>query len=216
MKYDSIIFDMDGTLWDAVDSYTAIWNKTLTDCRVEREPVKRDELIALMGHPLKEIAAILVPGLRGDALEGFFSKLEENDLAMMPVLGGRLYPGVRETLAELHSRGIPMFMVSNCGPEGLPMFLEFTGLTPYITDTLSYGQTGVEKDVNIRTLQERYNLRSPLYVGDTRGDLLSTRRAGAAFAWASYGFGLDFKAEEADHVLPDITALTSLFENQEQ
>ena len=27
-KFDSLIFDMDGTLWDAVDSYCEIWNVT--------------------------------------------------------------------------------------------------------------------------------------------------------------------------------------------
>lgn len=212
MKHDAIIFDMDGTLWDAVDSYAEIWNRTLADCGVARRPVTRDELIALMGHPLKEIASILVPMLEGEALEAFFARLEANDKAMMPRLGGRLYPGVRETLASLHDAGVAMFMVSNCGPEGLPMFLDYTGLRPFIADTLSYGQTGVEKDVNIRTLMERYKLKHPLYAGDTRGDLLSTRRAGAAFAWASYGFGLDFEASDADYVLNTISDLKTIFQ----
>lgn len=210
MNYDSIIFDMDGTLWDAVDSYAAIWNRTIEDCRLKRLPVTRDELVALMGRPLKEIASILVPGLGRSALEAFFSRLGENDAAMMPVLGGRLYPGVRETLEELHRCGRKMFIVSNCGPVGLPVFLEYTRLSHVITDTLSYGQTGEDKDVNIRVLAERYTLGRPLYVGDTRGDLRSTRRAGACFAWAAYGFGLDFNPAEADHVLksfPDLLAI---------
>ena len=209
MRYDSIIFDMDGTLWDAVDSYAAIWNKTLLDCGVQRRPVARDELIALMGKPLKEIASILVPGLDGPALDVFFARLEANDLEMMPRLGGRLYPGGAATLRELSESGMPLFMVSNCGPEGLPMFMDYTGLRPYFRDWLSYGSTGRDKDVNIRALVERYNLVRPLYVGDTVGDLRSTRRAGVAFAWASYGFGLDFNPAEADivlHAFPDLVS----------
>lgn len=212
MKHDAIIFDMDGTLWDAVDSYAEIWNRTLADCGVARRAVTRDELIALMGHPLKEISSILVPSLGGAELEAFFARLEANDKAMMPRLGGRLYPGVRDTIAALHAAGTPMYMVSNCGPDGLPMFLDYTGLRPFIADTLSYGQTGVEKDVNIRTLMQRYTLTRPLYVGDTRGDLLSTHRAGAAFAWASYGFGLDFDAADADYVLNTFSDLKTIFE----
>ena len=31
-KYDSLLFDMDGTLWDAVDSYCAIWNAAIDVC----------------------------------------------------------------------------------------------------------------------------------------------------------------------------------------
>ncbi len=54
---------------------------------------------------------------------------------MMPVLGGRLYPGVRETLEEL-SRNSRLFMVSNCGPDGIRNFLKFTGLGEIMTDHL--------------------------------------------------------------------------------
>ena len=38
---DALIFDMDGTLWDAVDSYCEIWNRTFrdfgVDCTVGRD-----------------------------------------------------------------------------------------------------------------------------------------------------------------------------------
>lgn len=210
MTYDSIIFDMDGTLWDAVDSYAAIWNCTLADCGVRRPPVTRDELISLMGKPLAEIAAILVPGLQGDELKTFTDRLRVNDAAMLPDLGGKLYPGVRDTMEQLMARGVRLFMLSNCGPQGIPVFLDYTGLGPFVTDYLSYGSTGHDKDVNIRTLVERYNLVSPLYVGDTVGDLLSTRRAGIPFAWASYGFGLDFNPDDADIVLSSFSDLAKI------
>lgn len=29
MDYDAYIFDMDGTLWDAVDGYCDVWNATI-------------------------------------------------------------------------------------------------------------------------------------------------------------------------------------------
>ena len=34
-----------------------------------------------------------------------------------------------------------------------------------------------------------YNLKAPLYVGDTAGDCRSSHAAGIDFAWARYGFG---------------------------
>ena len=30
-QFDSLIFDMDGTLWDAVDSYVAVWDATFAE-----------------------------------------------------------------------------------------------------------------------------------------------------------------------------------------
>lgn len=211
MTYDSIIFDMDGTLWDAVDSYAEIWNSTLREECISRKPVTRADLISLMGHPLPEIARILLPGLSDEEIDRFMATLCRKDLELMPVLGGKLYPGVKDTLERLYKEGVRLFLLSNCGPEDLPMFMRFTGLEQYFTDHLSYGSTGCGKDVNIRKLISRYALRRPLYVGDTTGDLRSTRLAGDTdFAWASWGFGIDFPAAEADHVLRSISDLINL------
>lgn len=186
--FDSLMFDMDGTLWDAVDAYCVIWNRAFAACRIHTAPVDRHDLIALMGTPLEGIMQRLLP--EGTDRRHFADVLEGLDREIMPVCGGVLYEGVRDTIAELSKR-YRLFMVSNCGPEGLPMFLEYTGLTRFFTDQISYGATGVEKDVNVKRLAGRYKLEHTLYIGDTAGDGRCARKAGVSFAWASYGFGKD-------------------------
>lgn len=110
--FDSYIFDMDGTLWDAVDSYCAVWNRTFEECGVNVAAVTRPQLEALMGTPLDGICRALA----GDTAlpAGFMERLHANEVGMMPSLGGRLYPDVRSTLEALKARGARLFMVSNC------------------------------------------------------------------------------------------------------
>lgn len=205
-QFDSILFDMDGTLWDAVDSYCAIWNRTIAESGMSAEPVTRQRLAEFMGKPLTEICRELTGGCDAE----FLKALAANEAAMMPELGGRLYPGVRDTLEKL-SGSHKLFMVSNCGALGLPNFYRYTGLGPFFTDGLSYGETKQGKTENIRTLIERYNLRSPLYVGDVRSDCSDAHAAGVPFAWASYGFGTD--VPEADYTLHTIEDLITLCKN---
>lgn len=185
-KYDSIIFDMDGTLWDAVDSYCLVWDKTIGEFGVSRPPVKREQLIGLMGKTLDKIVPAVTPEVAGN--EKFIERLGQNEREMMPLLGGRLYDGVREIMPQL-SKTHKLLMVSNCSADGLPNFLHFTGLEPYITDTLSNGDNGLDKAANIKLISERNSVKVPLYIGDTQSDLNSCRKAGVDFAWASYGFG---------------------------
>ncbi len=204
-RFDSLMFDMDGTLWDAVDSYCTIWNETLRECGVKSKEITRPELIRMMGTPLDGIIAELVPEHAGDPY--FTDMLEANESKMMPRLGGRLYSGAAETIKTL-AADYKLFMVSNCGRDGLPNFLKFTGLEPYFTDCISYGDTERGKDVNIATLMERYNLKAPLYIGDTAGDLRASHAAGIPFAWAAYGFGCGISGQ--DFTLAEISELPQL------
>ena len=80
-------------------------------------------------------------------------------------------------------------MISNCTGRGLDNFLTINNLKPYFTDWLSFGETGVDKDKNLKTLIDCYNLRRPVYVGDIQRDSDSSHAAGVEFCWASYGFG---------------------------
>lgn len=200
-RYDSLIFDMDGTLWDAVDSYCKIWDVTLEQMSVKRRNVRRSELIALMGKPIDRIYDSIV----GDGADRhrFLSQLDENERTMMPELGGRLYPGVYETIPSL-ALDYRLFMASNCGADGLHNFLRYTQLEPYFTGTITHGETHQDKDLNILALIKRYDLKRPLYVGDTQGDLDSCRKAGVPVAWVSYGFGV---MEAPDYTIDSFSEL---------
>ena len=99
-----------------------------------------------------------------------------------------LYDGVLNTLKTLSAK-MPLFIVSNCQGGYIEVMKETTGLTPYITDHLCPDDTGHAKASNIRAIVEKHNLKSPIYVGDTQGDLNASREAGVKFVFASYGFG---------------------------
>lgn len=202
---DGLLFDMDGTLWDAVDSYVQIWNATIGECGIRRAPVTRAELIEQMGKPLDVILPALISGPEGRNPE-LLDILMHNEAVMMPRLGGKLYPGVRETLEQLYGR-IPLFMVSNCGADGLENFLDFTGLRKFFISWLSNGGTGLSKGANIKTLVERYNMESAYYVGDTVTDEKAARSAGTGMIWCRYGFG---KAENPDYVIDSFPQLLTV------
>lgn len=204
--FDSLIFDMDGTLWDAVNSYVKVWDVTFEALGMPPS-VDRESLVRCMGMPIDEIYAVLVND--NERKDEFLRLLDRNENEMMGTLGGVLYPGVRDYIPEL-AKHYQLFMVSNCGAMGLVNFLTFTRLKPYFTDTLSYGQTNLSKSGNIRMLCERYSLKSPIYIGDTCGDCVSAHDAGVPMMHAAYGFGT---AIEADYTVKSFDDLASFFLN---
>ena len=96
---DALCFDMDGTLWDAVDSYCEIWNRCFRKVGMDRV-VARQELIACMGLNLHEILRRLCGGVPMPDADAFLSDIEREEIRLMPVLGGKPYPGVAEGLVS--------------------------------------------------------------------------------------------------------------------
>lgn len=207
MIFDSIIFDMDGTLWDAVDSYCRVWDVTFDETGHPDSTVSRQQLIRCMGMPIGQIYDNIVTNPDIDRSH-FLEVLDRNELLLMPELGGKLYPGVVDTMSRLFG-SYRLFMVSNCGADGVRNFLALTGLGKYMTDSLTFGQTGLNKTGNINLLRERYDLSSPVYVGDTESDCRATHSAGIPFIHAAYGFG---KAPDADMTIDAFTSLPDLLE----
>ncbi len=201
--FDSIIFDMDGTLWDAVDSYCQIWNKTFVQMNIKASEVSRTQLLECMGMPINDIFRRIVDVNIDE--DKFLKLLDVNEKEMMPKLGGILYPGVNDTIQMLASTH-RLFMVSNCGAEGLHNFLEYTCLKPYFEGTLTYGETFKSKADNIKSVISTYKLKSPVYVGDTQSDCNSAHVAGIPMIFASYGFG---ECSDAEYTINKFSELIS-------
>ena len=126
MTYDAFIFDMDGTLWDAVDGYCDVWNATIDAFGIACPRIDRDRLFTQMGQPLDVIMDALIPG--DYDREAFMARMRELEAEIVPRRGGVLYPRVREVIEELRRRGAHISLVSNCGASGLRNFFAFTGL----------------------------------------------------------------------------------------
>ena len=189
MKFESLIFDIDGTLWDSRALVAEGYNIQLTAEGLGHLCVTAEDLKPLIGKVMTEIAdAILatVPEAeRYDLMERCMAT-ENRYLEETPCHIG--YPGVKETVAKLAETN-RLFIVSNsqCGyPE---LCMEKLGLTPYIQGHLCFGDTGTSKGRTIRTLMEKHNITSCAYVGDTQGDYEATVEADVPFIWCTYGFG---------------------------
>ena len=189
MKLESLIFDIDGTLWDSRALVAEGYNLQLTDEGHPELCVTAEDLKPLFGKVMTEIADIVLAPIpvpeRYDLMERCMARenryLEEN-----PCRIG--YPGVMETMEEL-SRRYRLFIVSN-SQRGYPeLCMEKLGLTHLIEGHLCFGDTGTTKGQTIQTLMEKHNIGSCAYIGDTQGDYEAAREAGIPFLWCSYGFG---------------------------
>lgn len=185
---DSIIFDVDGTLWDSTESVAASWNKAIREhssLNLTLEPVS---LSRVFGKTMTEIADTLFPSLSADERMKLLEVCFDEENRYLKDHPGILYPDVARTLKKLASR-YPLYIVSNCQCGYIEVLLRTTGLGPYIKDHLCFGETQVPKGETIRKLIVKNRLQSPVYVGDTQGDADSCKTAGIPFIFAEYGFG---------------------------
>lgn len=185
---DSIIFDVDGTLWDSTAICAQAWN-TIIRRETDLDLVITDKkLKALFGRLLPDIAKIIFPGMTSERqLELIDLCCQEEHRALLAQCAP-LYPHLEETLQAL-SQKYRLFIVSNCQAGYIEVFLEASGLGRYFEGHLCPGDTGNAKAENILQIIRDCRLLSPVYVGDTEGDYRATKAAGIPFVFASYGFG---------------------------
>lgn len=185
---DSIIFDLDGTLWDATDGAAIIWTEVASKYSQVTDEITADKLKSLYGLPLEEIAVKL---LKSVSKEAAMEIMRESVIRQCPYLeekGGILFDGLIETLTELKKK-YKLFIVSNCEEGYIQCFLKAHKLKNFFIDYEYPGRTGLSKAENIRLVIERNHLVNPVYVGDTKGDAAAAKKAEIPFIYARYGFG---------------------------
>ena len=206
---DSLIFDVDGTIWDTTPVVEKAWNVALDECGLSYAHVTADTLKSLFGLPMKVIIERILPN-ESDEVRAKFKPLCYNyEESYVEIESGKLYPKMAETLEKLAEK-YPLFIVSNCQSGYIELLLRKTGFVPYFKDFTCNGDTGLLKDENIKLIAKRNGLKSPVYVGDTQGDADACAKAGVPIVYASYGFG---KVKSPDYTIAEPFDLISLFCN---
>lgn len=189
MKIDTIIFDVDGTLWDSTGEAAKAWNLAVKELGIACERITSDVLKREFGKPMNVIADNLFPGAKAEEKE---KALELCCMYEHEVLENcerdLTYPGVSETISSL-ARTHKICVVSNCQSGYIELFLKKNQLEQYVLDMECYGNTKKSKGENIRLVIERNHLENCIYVGDTMGDCKAAKEAEIPFVFAAYGFG---------------------------
>lgn len=187
MKPDSLIFDMDGTLWDNVNTYVIVWNRGL-EITGHQKRVSRDDILGLMGREARVMLQAVLPGETAAGQDRLFeaviSEYQKLQGKMKPVIYEGVLPGLRQL-----SRRYRLFLLSNCEEGGLVNFMRYSDTSSLFIDYMEHGMNLKPKHHNMQLLVERHGLKAPLYVGDTHSDSEQSAIAGIPFVFASYGFG---------------------------
>ena len=184
-----VIFDLDGTLWNASVPIAESWNIV-----IEKETGRKGWLTAadiepVQGKTMDEIADIIFCDFPPEERYELSHKCEVFENGYIAEHGGNLFEGVEETLAKLKDMGVKMAVVSNCQEGYIPAFLKSMYMDKYFVDYEEWGRSGLLKADNIRLVMKRNGADKAVYVGDIQKDADASAKAGVPCIWAAYGFG---------------------------
>lgn len=185
--YDSIIFDMDGTLVNFLNQMVVSWNLTCKKYGWDKV-ITYEEMKSVMGLNGHDIGVRFFPNIDEDEATRrvFVCSAEEIEYFDKVEIGDTYIPN-EEYLIKLSSK-YKLFIVSNCLEGYIEIFLKKYNYEKYFIDSAN-AANGLTKAQNIENIVKKHNLQKPVYVGDTIKDKQSSDEANVEFIFASYGFG---------------------------
>ncbi|QJD97803.1 HAD family hydrolase [Mucilaginibacter robiniae] len=187
-KFDSIIFDLDGTLWDSTITVAEAWQKAKEELGYVKDDVTPAVVSSIAGMAYDAIFEKLTPYLSNEKRNEFKNLSARYELEMLSTKGGALYPDLEETLKYLGNK-YKLFVVSNCQNGYIESFLKQHNFEHVFAGHQCYGTKSQPKFQNILDVIADYSLYAPVYIGDTQGDYDSSTKAGVPMIFAAYGFG---------------------------
>ena len=207
IKYDSLIFDLDGTLWNSSKTVADAWNTAL-EKNGHSLRITGDDVLKHMGKSMDVIMRdVFGADISDEDVARFLKQLSVEEIKFIEEKGGILFPQLEETLSFL-KKHYRLFIVSNCQKGYIEAFLKAHRLADYFEGFLCWGDTMLPKGETNKRLIKEYSLKNPVYVGDTEGDRISAVDAGIPFVHAAYGFG---EVSGCDYSISEFSQLKVIF-----
>lgn len=212
IKYDSLIFDLDGTLWNSSQTVADAWNTALANSGNELR-ITGDDVLKHMGKSMDVIMRdVFGADISDEEAARFLKLLSVEEIEFIEKKGGILFPELEETLSFLKKR-YRLFIVSNCQKGYIEAFLKAHRLSEYFEGFLCWGDTKLPKGETNKRLISQYSLKNPVYIGDTEGDHISAVDAGIPFVHAAYGFG---EVSSCDYSISAFSQLKVIFGDEKE
>ena len=189
MEFESLIFDIDGTLWDSRALVAEGYNIQLHAEGLDHLFVNADMLKPLFGKVREEIANVLFASLPEEERDPLMIRCMDSERIHLAQCECKIaFPGVEETLEKL-AKKYRLFIVSN-SEQGYPeLCMEKLDIAHLFSGHLCFGDTRTCKGETILRLMKDHSITSACYIGDTQGDRDACRLAGLPFVYCAFGFG---------------------------
>jgi phosphoglycolate phosphatase len=200
MTYDNIIFDFDGTITDSREDIAGAQLWALGELGVRN--VVKEQLFPHIGKTLQETFSIILPAELHHRIPEAV-RLYSEYYPPRSLLTTVLFPGVRETLVELHRRGKRLAVASTKRGTGIFRATEHFGITSLFTQLQGSDNIPYKPDpaiLNKILADQGWSTESALMVGDTLHDIEAGRNAGIATCGVTYG---SLSEKEMVQIRPD-------------
>ncbi len=185
MKYDSIIWDFNGTLYDDLEVCFSLLNDMLT-VRGHSPLPNLDQYKEIFGFPIRDYYIKAGFDLEKEDFKAMSEEyIERYNKATQNCT---LKLGIKELLEELHKKNVKMYILSACEQKMLEEYSRNLGISEYIdqiyglSDYMASGKEGIGKK-----LMAEHNLKTPLLIGDTDHDMAVAKSIGADCIFVSWG-----------------------------
>jgi phosphoglycolate phosphatase len=186
----NVIFDMDGTLVDSLPGITASASHAISAVLPGQA---MPDLASHIGPPIAVMFARLWPALPVEQMESLIGAFRHH-YATTGWLGSKAYFGVTETLEELRTGGVSMFVLTNKPLSPARRILERARLNRFFRDLMcpdSCDPPFERKSDGAKALAQRFGLQpaETVVMGDGIDDAVAAAECGFGFIAAAYGYG---------------------------
>lgn len=207
----AIIFDMDGTLFQTNQILEASLEDTFQELRKINKwkgAAPLAEYQRIMGVPLPKVWETLLPEFttyeRNEVDALFLDRLISN------IQNGRgsLYPGVEETMEDLKSQEVSVYIASNGLKRYLKTIVEYYHLDRWVSETFSIEQIdSLDKSRLVQEIIQKHAIQAGAVVGDRLSDIRAAKENGFTAVGCRFDFAREEELAQADVVIEDLRDL---------
>ncbi len=210
MRYDAVVFDLDGTL---TQSDEGIFNCVRYAAEKLGIPVPNDETLKkFIGPPLVYSFEHIIGLPHEEALRAQAFYRERYNV--VGLFENEVFTGIPALLRTLNKKGVKLFIATGKPQAPTDRILKYFGLDRYFDEIVGTGEKVVtsEKEELITRALKGAQVQNPVMVGDRKFDVEGAQKVGIDSIGAGYGYGSEEELRTAGctHYADTVQALTSL------
>lgn len=205
---DSLIFDMDGTLFQTATVLEPALEETFTHLRAlgkwdDVTPI--EEYRRIMGAPLPRVWEILMPNHSEEVRRETDAYFLETLVEYISSGKAALYPHVEELFSDLKEKGYSLYIASNGLRGYLDAIVGYYGLDRWVTEVFSIQDLqSLNKSDLVKAVLDKYAIRHAAVVGDRLSDFKAAKENHLTAIGCNFDFAVEAELAQADFVVNDL------------